>query len=160
MKKKSITAIKKDIHSMIREVTVQFKPLDTERIKVDNPARVSEFVQDKIGNDARESFILLCIGNKNEVVSYSVISIGTVTEAIVHPREVFLPAIMTKASGIIVAHNHPSGVNLPSRQDIETTKRLAEAGKVIGIPLVDHIIVGFNHPAGSFYSMKENGYIN
>ena len=160
MKKKSITAIKKDIHSMIREVTVQFKPLNTERIKVDNPARVSEFVQDKIGNDARESFILLCIGNKNEIVSYSVISIGTVTEAIVHPREVFLPAIMTKASGIIVAHNHPSGVNLPSRQDIETTKRLVEAGKVIGIPLVDHIIVGFNHPAGSYYSMKENGYIN
>ena len=160
MKKKSITAIKKDIHSMIREVTVQFKPLNTERITVDNPARVSEFVQDKIGNDARESFILLCIGNKNEVVSYSVISIGTVTEAIVHPREVFLPAIMTKASGIIVAHNHPSGVNLPSRQDIETTKRLVEAGKVIGIPLVDHIIVGFNHPAGSFYSMRENGYIN
>ena len=160
MKKKSITAIKKDIHSMIREVTVQFKPLNTERIKVDNPASVSEFVQDKIGNDARESFILLCIGNKNEVVSYSVISIGTVTETIVHPREVFLPAIMTKASGIIVAHNHPSGVNLPSRQDIETTKRLVEAGKVIGIPLVDHIIVGFNHPAGSFYSMKENGYIN
>ena len=159
MKKKSITAIKKDIHSMIREVTVQFKPLDTERITVDNPARVSEFVQDKIGNDARESFILLSIGNKNEVVSYSVISIGTVTEAIVHPREVFLPAIMTKASGIIVAHNHPSGSNLPSRQDIETTKRLVEAGKVIGIPLVDHIIVGFNHPAGSFYSMKENGYI-
>ena len=159
MKKKSITAIKKDIHSMIREVTVQFKPLNTERITVDNPARVSEFVQDKIGNDARESFILLCISNKNEVVSYSVISIGTVTEAIVHPREVFLPAIMTKASGIIVAHNHPSGVNLPSRQDIETTKRLAEADKVIGIPLVDHIIVGFNHPAGSYYSMKENGYI-
>lgn len=67
---------------------------------------------------------------------------------------------MTKASGIIVAHNHPSGVNLPSRQDIETTKRLTEAGKVIGIPLVDHIIVGFNCSADNFYSMKENGYIN
>lgn len=159
MKKKSITAIKKDIHSMMREVVIQFKPLDTERIKVDNPERVSAFVQEKIGNDARESFILLCIGNKNEVVSYSVISVGTITETIVHPREVFLPAIMTKASGVIVAHNHPSGSNLPSRQDIETTKRLVEAGKVIGIPLVDHIIVGFNHPAGSFYSMKENGYI-
>ena len=159
MKKKSITAIKKDIHSMIREVTVQFKPLNTERIKVDNPARVSEFVQDKIGNDTRESFILLCINNKNEVVSYSVISIGTVTEAIVHPREVFLPAIMTKASGIIVAHNHPSGSNLPSRQDIDTTKRLMETGKIIGIPLVDHIIVGFNTPAEEYYSMKENGYM-
>jgi DNA repair protein RadC len=160
MKKKSITAIKKDIHSMIREVVIQFKPLDTERIKVDNPERVSAFVQEKIGNDARESFILLCIGNKNEIVSYSVISVGTITEAIVHPREVFLPAIMTKASGVIVAHNHPSGSNLPSRQDIETTKRLVEAGKVIGIQLVDHIIVGFNDNYGNYYSMKENGYID
>ena len=160
MKKKSITAIKKDIHSMIREVVIQFKPLDTERIKVDNPGRVSAFIQEKIGNNARESFILLCIGNKNEVVSYSVISVGTINEAIVHPREVFLSAIMTKASGVIVAHNHPSGSNLPSRHDIETTKRLVEAGKVIGIQLVDHIIVGFNDNYGHHYSMKENGYIN
>ena len=159
MKKKSITAIKKDIHSMIREVVIQFKPLDTERIKVNNPERVSAFVQAKIGNDARESFILLCVGNKNEVVSYSVISVGTITEAIVHPREVFIPAIMTKASGVIVAHNHPSGNHLPSRQDIETTKRLVDAGKIIGIPLMDHIIVGFDTTIGEFYSMRENGYI-
>ena len=159
MKKKSITEIKKNMHSFIREVSVQFKTLNTERIKVDNPDRVAEFISKRIGNQSCENFILLCISNKNEVVSWSMISIGTITEAIVHPREVFIPAVMTKASGVIVAHNHPSGSNLPSKQDIETTKRLEEAGKIMGIPLVDHIIVGFNNN-GDFYSMKENGYIN
>lgn len=159
MKKKSITEVKKDIHSFIREISIQFKPLNTERIKIDNPRRVAEFISERIGSQSCENFILLCIGSKNEVVSYSLISIGTITEAIVHPREVFIPAVMTKASGVIVAHNHPSGNNLPSRQDIETTKRLEEAGNIMGIPLVDHIIVGFNN-AGDFYSMKENGYIN
>lgn len=158
MKKRSVTAIKKGLHSYIREVKVVFNPLNTERIKVGTPAFVAEFLQDKIGNDSRENFILLCVNNKNEILSYSLISIGTISEAIVHPREVFLPAIMTKASAVIVCHNHPTGHMLPSRQDIDTTRRLAEAGKVIGIPLLDHIIVGFN--ADEFYSMKENGYIN
>ena len=158
MKKKSITSIKKNTHAMVREVTVSYKPLDTEKIHVDNPAKVARFVSEKIGNEVKESFILLCINNKNMVVSYSVVSVGTVSEAIVHPREVFLPAVLTLASGVIVAHNHPSGNHLPSKQDIETTKRLAEAGRIMGIPLVDHIIVGFNNE-GDFYSMKENGYI-
>lgn len=159
MKKKSITEIKKSTCLMIREVVIKFKPLDTERINVSNPEAVSRFIRSKIGDDAVESFILLCVNNKNTVISYSVISVGTITETIIHPREVFLPAIMTKASCVIVAHNHPSGNNLPSREDISTTKRLVEAGKIIGIPVLDHIIVGFNDFA-SFYSMKENGYIN
>ena len=160
MKKKSITEIKKSTCLMIREVVIKFKPLDTERINVSNPEAVSRFIRSKIGDNAVESFILLCVSNKNEVVSYSVISVGTITETLIHPREVFLPAVMTKANSVIVAHNHPSGVNLPSRQDIEATKRLVEAGKIIGIPLVDHIIVGFNDSLYNYYSMKENGYIN
>ena len=159
MKKKSITAIEKGIHSMIREITIQFKPLDTERIAVSNPKAVADFIGNKIGYSAVESFILLCISNKNEVVSYSVISIGTIDETIVHPREIFLPAIMTKAARVIVAHNHPSGSSLPCRQDIAATERLLEAGKIIGIPLIDHIIIGFNNHE-DFYSMRENGYIS
>ena len=80
---------------------------------------------------------------------------GTITEAIVHPREVFRDAIKEGGCGIIVVHNHPSGVTDPSPQDINTTKRLIEAGKIIGIPLLDHIIVTDT----SFFSMKENGII-
>ena len=101
MKKKSITAIKKKTSSMVREVIVQYKAMDTEKIRITDPYNVSMFIQRTIGNDARENFILLCIDNKNTIVGYSLISIGTVSEAVVHPREVFIPAIMTKASGAI-----------------------------------------------------------
>ena len=89
------------------------------------------------------------------LIKKSVVSIGTITEAIVHPREVFRDAIREGGSGIIVTHNHPSGNPSPSKQDIETTRRLIEAGKIVGIPLVDHIIL----TDSTFYSMKENGYI-
>ena len=160
MKKQSITSIKKGMSSYIREVVVQYKPLNTEKIQVNQPYNVSMFIQRTIGNDCRENFILLCIDNKNTIVGYSLISIGTVSEAVVHPREVFIPAIMTKASGVIVAHNHPSGTMEPSRQDIETTKRLVEAGKILGIPVVDHIIVGFNNSTiERYYSLKEHNYM-
>jgi len=84
-----------------------------------------------------------------------IVSIGTITEAIVHPREVFRDAIKEAGSGIIVTHNHPSGNASPSKQDIDTTKRLVEAGKIVGIPLLDHIIL----TNSSYYSMKENGYM-
>lgn len=160
MKKQSITSIKKKTSSMVREVIVQYKAMDTEKIQVTDPYNVSMFIQRTIGNDCRENFILLCIDNKNTIVGYSLISIGTVSEAVVHPREVFIPAIMTKASGVIVAHNHPSGTMEPSRQDIETTKRLVEAGKILGIPVVDHIIVGFNNNTMErYYSLKEHNYM-
>lgn len=156
--KTSNTKIKKNLCSYIREIVVQYQPLETEIITLNNPERVYEFIREKIGNQSNEYFVTLCVNNQNEIVSYALVSIGTVSEAIVHPREVFISAIMSKASGIIVAHNHPSGHMTPSSQDIETTKRLSEAGKIIGIPMIDHIIVGFNNNF-EYYSMKENGYI-
>ena len=158
--KKSITAIKKGLNSFMREVVVQYKPLDTEKIHADRPDKIAGFIHSRIGNDCRENFIILCMSNKNEIVSYSLVSVGTVSEAIVHPREVFISAIMTKASGVIIAHNHPSGNTTPSRQDIDTTKRLVDGGKIIGIPVMDHIIVGFNNDIRNYYSMKENGFID
>ena len=146
------------VNSFIREIEVKFKTLDTEKIHTSTPEAVARFIEDRIGNECREHFVILCINPKNMIVGYSLISIGTVSEAIIHPREVFIAAIMTKASGIIIAHNHPSGVIMPSAEDRTTTSRLCEAGKIIGIPLIDHIIVGFDNN-GSYYSMKENGYI-
>lgn len=82
---------------------------------------------------------------------------GTVSESIVHPREVFGAAILGNCSGIIIAHNHPSGTLTPSRQDLETTMRPVDAGKIIGIPIIDHIIIGFN--SANYYSLKEEGHI-
>lgn len=123
--------------------------------QISTPLAVWELLLPETAGLQKEEFRVLVINNKNMLIKKSVVSIGTITEAIVHPREVFRDAIKEGGSGIIVTHNHPSGNPAPSRQDIETTKRLIEAGKIVGIPLVDHIIL----TDSSFYSMKENGYI-
>lgn len=120
-----------------------------------SPAAVWELLLPETAGFEKEVFTALIINNKNTLIKKKIISIGTVTEAIVHPREVFRDAIREGGSGLIVTHNHPSGNMTPSKQDIETTRRLLEAGKIVGIPLVDHIILSTE----SYYSMKENGYI-
>ncbi len=123
--------------------------------QISTPLAVWELLLPETAGLQKEEFRVLVINNKNMLIKKSIVSVGTITEAIVHPREVFRDAIKEAGSGIIVTHNHPSGNPSPSRQDIETTRRLVEAGKIVGIPLVDHIIL----TDSSFYSMKENGYI-
>lgn len=123
--------------------------------QISTPLAVWELLLPETAGAQKEEFRVLVINNKNMLIKKSIVSIGTITEAIVHPREVFRDAIREGGSGIIVTHNHPSGNPAPSRQDIETTKRLIDAGKIVGIPLIDHIIL----TDSTFYSMKENGYI-
>jgi len=120
-----------------------------------SPEAVWRYLLPEVAGLNREQFRVLVMNNKNILIKKSVVSIGTISEAIVHPREVFKEAIRESGSSIIVAHNHPSGEVNPSREDISTTKRLSEAGKLIGIPLLDHVIVCDS----AYYSMKENGYI-
>ena len=141
----------------IREVHMTFKTLNTRKIHTDSPQKVADFLIQEIGDQCSEHFVVLMVNNKNMIIKIDIISKGTVAETIVHPREVFRSAVKPLASGIIVAHNHPSGNIVPSKQDIETTKRLVEAGKIMGIPIMDSIIVGFD--THDFYSMKEHGYI-
>ncbi|HOK01840.1 MAG TPA: DNA repair protein RadC [Spirochaetota bacterium] len=119
------------------------------------PLHVWEYLLPETAGLQREEFRVLVLNSKNMLIKKTLVSMGTITEAIVHPREVFRDAIKEGGCGIIVVHNHPSGVTDPSPQDINTTKRLIEAGKIIGIPLLDHIIVTDT----SFFSMKENGII-
>lgn len=106
-----------------------------------------------IHSDICENFYVFCLNNKNVVVGYRKVSQGTVSEAIVHPRELFIGAIVSNSSAIIVVHNHPSGILTPSAEDISATSRMIEAGKIIGIPLLDHVIVG----PSDYLSMKEEG---
>ncbi|HNX24103.1 MAG TPA: DNA repair protein RadC [Spirochaetota bacterium] len=122
---------------------------------ISSPNAVWNLLLPEIACLQKEEFRVLVVNNKNMLLKKIIVSIGTITEAIVHPREVFRDAIKEAGSGIIVTHNHPSGNASPSKQDIDTTKRLAEAGKIVGIPLLDHIIL----TNSSYYSMKENGYI-
>jgi DNA repair protein RadC len=112
---------------------------------------LKQFLDDK----DREHFIVVSLDTKNQPVSINICHIGSLNASIVHPREVMKSAILSNAASIIVGHNHPSGKAEPSREDIEVTKRLVEAGKIIGIEVLDHIIVGDE----TFTSLKEKGYI-
>ena len=102
-----------------------------------------------------ERLIVVCVDTKLRVSAYSTVSIGTLTASIVHPREVFKVAILSNSSGIIVVHNHPSGDPGPSDEDSRITERIAEAGNIMGIPLLDHVIIG----DGSHHSFADAGDI-
>src|SRR5215467_94599 len=90
----------------------------------------------------REHFVILLLDQKNQVIGIHTVSIGSLTASIVHPRECFKPAILSNAASIICGHNHPSGDCQPSREDRALTQRLVEAGKLLGISVLDHIIIG------------------
>jgi len=126
-----------------------------QRRSVCSPQDGYELLKQFLGDKDREHFIVVSLDTKNQPVSINVCHIGSLNASIVHPREVMKSAILSNAASIIVGHNHPSGKAEPSQEDIEVTKRLVEAGKIIGIEVLDHIIVG----DGMFTSLKEKGYI-
>ena len=101
----------------------------------------SEIVEKELKYSDREKFICLHLNSKNRIISYEVVSIGTINMSVVHPREVFKGAILSNATCIICLHNHPSGDPTPSEEDIGITERLNKAGNIIGIKVLDHIII-------------------
>lgn len=107
-----------------------------------------------IHEEPEEYMYMICMNVKNKIVGIFEISHGTVNASLVSPREVFQKALLANAVSIILLHNHPSGDCTPSREDIEITKRLVEAGKIIGVEVLDHIIV-----ADRFSSLKGQGYV-
>lgn len=106
-----------------------------------------------LGDLDREYFVVMCLDTKNQPTAINICHIGSLNASIIHPREVMKSAILANSSSILVAHNHPSGMPEPSREDVEVTKRLAESGKIIGIEVVDHLIIG----DGEYVSLKERG---
>lgn len=107
-------------------------------------------------NSDREKLIVVGLDTKNQPTFLETVSVGTLNSSMVHPREVFKSAILGNSASIIMFHNHPSGDSNPSKDDIGITKRISEAGKILGINLIDHIIIGDNE----FISLRENGYID
>ena len=136
---------------MIKEDTVEYS--DT----IKSPADVAKLARDvlEMHEMAEENFIILCLNTKNKIAGVHTVSIGSLNASIVHPREVFKAAMLNNASGIICLHNHPSGDPEPSREDIEITHRLDNAGNILGINVLDHIIIG----DGRYISLKEQGAI-
>lgn len=122
---------------------------------VDSPEKVWRLLHPEMVFLQREEFRVLVLNNKNHLLKKCTVSIGTVSEAIIHPREIFREAIKEAGASIIVAHNHPSGVLTPSGEDITSTGRIKEAGTIIGIELLDHVIIG----GSSYLSLKEAGYL-
>ena len=128
-----------------KRVSLVYEGSLKDRPQITSPQSAKEFFakfwQDNPGND-QEQFVVACLDTKNRVQSVVVITIGTLDASLVHPREVFKPAILEGSSSIILSHNHPSGDCTPSREDDTVTERLTEAGKLLGIEVLDHIIHG------------------
>ena len=123
--------------------------------QIKNPGDVADFLLERMGHYQQEHFIILLLNTKNRIYKEEEISVGTIDSSLVHPREVFNPAVRQRASSIILAHNHPSGDVTPSREDKQITRRLVESGEILGIPVLDHIIIG----GRSYLSFKEYGLI-
>lgn len=114
--------------------------LDAEQPIIDSPEKAVEQISD-IRDKKQEHFVCLTLDGANRLIAKRTITIGTLNASLVHPREVFADAITDRAASIIVAHNHPSGTLEPSEADLEVTRRLQDAGKLLGINLTDHLIV-------------------
>lgn len=120
------------------------------------PEDIADIFRQVLKNEDRELFTMLALDTKHRVIGVNVVSQGALDVNIVHPREVFKTAILLNASCIVVCHNHPSGNITPSREDLETTKRLIKAGALLGIPVLDHLIVGWEMDGNfRYYSFKE-----
>ena len=124
-----------------------------EKRRINTAFDVYSLLRDELEYEKREIFIAIFQDTKGCVICHEVISIGNLSQTLVHPREVFYPAIRHKAASMIIVHNHPSGDPTPSPQDIEITNRLIQSSKVISIPILDHIIIGHQ----KYISLKEKG---
>src|SRR5215470_3096709 len=105
----------------------------------------------------REHFVVLMLDQKNKIIGINTVSVGSLTASVVHSREVFKPAILSNAAAIILAHNHPSGAPQPSQEDRVLTVRLVAAGKLLGISVLDHVIIGDGTSA--YFSFADEGLL-
>ncbi|WP_226526321.1 RadC family protein [Metabacillus niabensis] len=126
-----------------------------DRFVIRSPQDGANYVMEEMRFLSQEHFVCLYLNTKNQVLHKQTVFIGSLNASIVHPREVFKEALKRSAASLICIHNHPSGDPSPSREDIEVTKRLTECGKMLGIELLDHLIIGEQ----KYVSLKEKGYI-
>jgi len=133
---------------------IYLKPI-RDKYRVDCASDVADFFMEELRYERKEHFRTLMLNAKGIVIGFENISIGGLTSTTVHPREVFSPAIRKNASTLVLVHNHPSGDPTPSEADVELTKRIQGAGRLIGIKVLDHVIIG----DGRYVSLLGEGYI-
>ena len=122
---------------------------------VSSPSDAASYLMKSLRHENHERFLVMLLNTKNHIIRVKQVAEGSLSSAVVHPREVFAPAIIHHAASMIVAHNHPTGEPKPSFEDKMLTKSLKNAGEILGIPLQDHIVIG----DGLYYSFKEHGGI-
>jgi DNA repair protein RadC len=124
-----------------------------ETVQITKPQDAADLLMEEMRHLREERFVCLFLNTKNQVIGRETLSVGSLNASIVHPREVFRAAIRRSSASILCAHNHPSGDPTPSAEDILLTRRLTEAGELIGIEVLDHLVIGDNR----FISLKETG---
>lgn len=142
-------------YDLVREKSANYNVLSN--MAMNNPAKIADVLINAVNVNkyAVEHFSVFVLDSKTKISGYYDLTSGTLDCSIVHPREVFAAALVTPgAAGVIVSHNHPSGDTTPSDDDIKLTKRLIECGKILGIPVLDHIITGEDE----YTSLRESGY--
>ena len=125
------------------------------KLMIRSAADVADAVMPRFRYETREHFLLLLLDTKHHIIDMPVISIGTLDMSVVHPREVFFQAVVQHAAALILVHNHPSGEPTPSREDHVVTDKLAQAGAIFDIPVLDHIVIG----DGCYVSFREKGWL-
>mgnify|MGYP003488247965 CR=1 FL=1 len=140
---------------MIREVAIRYVGA-RRRVaeKIASPAEAARYFRRRIHDDAREHFIALYLDGRHRAIADAIVSIGTATASLVHPREVFQPAIGIGACALLVGHNHPSGDPTPSPEDLHMTRALAAACELVGVPLLDHVVVAHGGAASVFEALE------
>jgi DNA repair protein RadC len=141
---------------LFKSLLVRYKKESVDdSILLTSPNKIAEYLICKFGAMKKEYFYAIFLDAQNKLIDILNVSIGTLTETLVHPREVFEPAMKSLAASIVIAHNHPSGDLTPSKEDLIITQRLASVGDLTGIPILDHIIV----TDSAWVSLKEKGLI-
>ena len=155
--KKPMTIV---VDELLRPLLVKDEALVSEAVRITSQSITSPdilygMIKEQLTDYFKEHFLVCCLDVRNRVISIDTLSIGTLTASLVHPREVFELATKRHSASIIVAHNHPSGDISPSEEDIRITRRLVDAGKIMGIELIDHLII----TSTNFKSLKDSGLI-
>jgi DNA repair protein RadC len=139
-----------------RVTLVRERQIPSYEPRIRSSADASRMLATYLADVDREHFVVLMLDQKNQVIGLHTVSMGSLTASIVHPREVYKAAILANAAAIICGHNHPSGDTQPSREDRAITLRLVDAGKLLGINVLDHIIIG---GAGTYFSFADEGLL-
>jgi DNA repair protein RadC len=138
--------------SLVRE-----SKMKVEQAQFRSSVQVAGMLRDYLEGADREHFVVMMLDRKNRLIGINTVSIGSLTASVVHPREVWKPAILSNAAAVIFGHNHPSGDAQPSQEDMTLTKRLVEAGKLLGIQTLDHVIIGDG--TESYFSFADEGQL-